>query len=119
MSIKLKDLTPSIAIHPGELLKDELESRGIKQKEFAEIIGIQVTQLNEIINRKRGLNAELALLIGKALKMDVSIWINAQNNYELDLAKINKKIQQRLQTIDQWLLIQQHIPEKFYKKSGY
>jgi HTH-type transcriptional regulator/antitoxin HigA len=119
MSIKLKNLTPSIAIHPGELLNDELASRGIKQKEFADLIGIQATQLNEIINRKRGLNAELALLIGKALKMDASIWINAQNNYELDLAKINKKFQQRLQTIDQWLLIQQHIPEKFYKKRGY
>jgi HTH-type transcriptional regulator/antitoxin HigA len=119
MSIKLKNLTPSISIHPGELLKDELESRGIKQKEFAELIGIQATQLNEIINRKRGINAELALLIGKALKMEAITWINLQNNYELDLAKINKKIQQRLQTIDQWLLIQQHIPEKFYKKSGY
>jgi HTH-type transcriptional regulator/antitoxin HigA len=119
MSIKLKNLTPSIAIHPGELLKDELESRGIKQKEFAELIGVQPTQLNEIINRKRGLNAELALLIGTALKMDAKIWINIQNNYELDLAKINKKIQKRLQTIDQWLLIQQHIPEKFYKKTGY
>lgn len=119
MSVKLKSLTPSLAIHPGELLKDELESRAIKQKEFAELIGIQPTQLNEIINKKRGINAELALLIGMALKMEPLIWINLQNNYELDLAKINKKVQQRLQTIGQWLLIQKHIPEKFYKKRGY
>lgn len=119
MSIKLENLTPFIAIHPGELLKDELESRGIKQKEFAELTGIQPTQLNEIINGKRGINAELALLISRALKMEATTWLNLQNNYELDLAKINKKFQQRLQTIDQWLLIQQHIPEKFYKKRGY
>lgn len=119
MSIKLSNLTPSIAIHPGELLKDELESRGIKQKEFSELIGVQATQLNEIINKKRGINAEMALLFGKALNMDAMIWINIQNNYELDLAKINEKIQKRLFAIEQWQQIQQSIPEKFLKKKGY
>ncbi|SEP18811.1 HigA family addiction module antitoxin [Niastella yeongjuensis] len=119
MSIKLSNLTPSIAIHPGELLKDELDSRGIKQKEFSELIGVQATQLNEIINGKRGINAEMALLFGKALNMDVSIWINLQNNYELDLARINEKVQKRLMAIEQWLQIQQRIPEKYLKKKGY
>ena len=35
MATNIKELTPSFAIHPGEILKDELEERGIKQKEFA------------------------------------------------------------------------------------
>jgi len=119
MSIKLEKLTPAIAIHPGEVLKDELESREIKQKDFAELIGVQATQLNEIINGKRGINADLALLIGKALKMDPKIWINLQSNYELDLAKINEKTQNRLQSIGQWQMIQSYIPEYFFRKQGY
>jgi len=119
MSIKLEKLTPAIAIHPGEILKDELETREIKQKDFAELIGVQPTQLNEIINGKRGINTDLALIIGKAFKMDPKIWINLQSNYELDLAKINEKTQSRLQSIGQWQMIQSYIPEYFFKKQGY
>ncbi|MBO9200613.1 MULTISPECIES: HigA family addiction module antitoxin [Niastella] len=88
MFIKLSSLTPAYAIHPGELLKDELEARGIKQKDFSELIGVQPSQLNEIINGKRGIDAEMALLFDKALNMDASIWMNLQKYYEDDLARI-------------------------------
>ena len=91
MATNIKITTPAIAIHPGEMLKDELQERGIAQKEFANLTGIQQTQLNEIIKGKRNLNEDIALLIGKALKMDAVLWFNMQRNYELDLAKINKK----------------------------
>ena len=33
------DLVPSSPIHPGEIVKDELEARGISQRKFASIIG--------------------------------------------------------------------------------
>jgi HTH-type transcriptional regulator/antitoxin HigA len=48
MAIKIEKLTPANVVHPGEILKDELEERQIKQKEFAELTGIQPSQLNEI-----------------------------------------------------------------------
>lgn len=41
--------TPSIAVHSGFVLKEELESRHITQRKFAEIIGVPNTQLNEIL----------------------------------------------------------------------
>ena len=37
-------------IHPGEMLKDELQARGISQRKFAGIIGMPYTAFNEIIN---------------------------------------------------------------------
>jgi HTH-type transcriptional regulator / antitoxin HigA len=117
-SINLNKLTPSIAVHPGEILKDELEAREIKQRDFAELIGIQPTQLNEIIKGKRGLNTELSLLIGRALKMDAEIWQNLQSKYELDLIKVNAKTQQRLAAIDQWNMIEPYVPVKYFKKQG-
>lgn len=41
MGIPLEKLTPSIAIHPGEILKDELKARNIKQKDFAGLTGMR------------------------------------------------------------------------------
>lgn len=116
MATNINQLTPAIAIHPGEMLKDELNARGIKQKEFALTTGIPQTQLNEIIKGKRRINADVALVIAKALQMDAVLWLNLQNNYELDLAKISEKNTTRLAAIDQWEMVKSYIPEKFYKK---
>jgi len=43
----------TIAIHPGEILKAELEERGIKQRIFAGDLGMAANQMNEIIKGKR------------------------------------------------------------------
>lgn len=113
--INKKEVTPAVATHPGEILKDELESRNISQSDFSKQIGLQKSQLNEIINGKRGINAELALLISESLKIDAEYWMNAQTQYELDLAKINKKHQQRIEAIAKWKMIEPYIPVPFYK----
>lgn len=105
-----------MAIHPGEMLKDELDTRGISQKDFALLTGIPHTQLNEIIKGKRGIYAETALLIGKALKMDAVLWTNMQMNYELDLAKLNEKNMSRVEAINIWQMIEHYIPISFFKK---
>ena len=34
----MDDLVPSFPVHPGEIVKDELEARGISQRKFASII---------------------------------------------------------------------------------
>lgn len=116
MPANIKKLTPAIAIHPGEMLQDELKDRNIAQKDFALLTGIPQTYLNEIIKGKRRINADIALLIGKALKMEATLWLNLQNNYELDVAKINEKNTVRLAAMDLWQMVKNYIPEKFYKK---
>ena len=85
--MKTKHITPAKAIHPGEILLDELEAREISEKEFAIKSGIQPDQLNEIIEGKRGITTEYADLIGKGLDMEPTIWQNLQTLYELDLVK--------------------------------
>lgn len=118
MATNIKQLVPAIAMHPGGILQDELDERGIKQKEFALLTGIPQTQLNEIIKGKRGINADIALIIAKALKMDAGLWLNLQCNYELDLAKINEKNAIRLTALNQWEMVKPYIPEKFFKKEA-
>jgi HTH-type transcriptional regulator/antitoxin HigA len=91
VGINIKDLVPARAVHPGELLRDVLKAKRYTQKYFAEITGIQPTQLNEVINEKRGISADMALKIGDALKMDAIFWAKIQMTYELDLARIKQK----------------------------
>ena len=54
------ELAPSMPIHPGEIIKDELQARGISQKRFAEIIEVSPTVLNEVLNGKRPVTTEYA-----------------------------------------------------------
>ena len=61
------NLEPHYLTHPGEVIKDELEFRGISQRRLAAEIGVPASQLNEVLNAKRPLSAEMALLIGQAL----------------------------------------------------
>jgi HTH-type transcriptional regulator/antitoxin HigA len=110
-----KKLIPAIAIHPGEMLKDELDAINLSQKEFATLIGLPATQLNEIIKGKRGIYADLALLIEKVLKIDASVWLNMQMNYELNVAKINEKNKTRIEAINLWQMIKNLVPTTFLK----
>ena len=108
---------PSFATHPGEILIDELNAAEISQVNFAKQIGFKnKSQLNEIIKGKRAINAELAILLEGILGIDANYWLNAQNNYDLDLARIKQKNQHRLEAIKQWGLIKNHIGAKFLRK---
>jgi HTH-type transcriptional regulator / antitoxin HigA len=118
MATNIKQLTPSKLFHPGEMLKDELDARGVTQKDFAQITGIPATQLNEIIKGKRGISADLAVIIGKALKMDAAIWTNMQMNYEMDLAKQSSKNAERIEAINVWQMLENYVPVKFFKKQS-
>ena len=64
------NLTPVYATHPGEIIKDELEFRGISQRKLAEDMGIRYTVLNEILNGHRPLTEKTALLFEAALGID-------------------------------------------------
>ena len=44
------NLIPFEPTHPGEVLKDEIEFRGISQKKLAKEMGVSYTVLNEILN---------------------------------------------------------------------
>ena len=54
-------------IHPGELLKEEIEYRGIRQAQLAKQMGVSATLLNDILNERRALTPTTALLFEAAL----------------------------------------------------
>ncbi len=67
------ELTSSMLIHPGEMIKDEIMARGITQKELARQMGVSYTVFNEILNGKRPVTTEYAMLLEAALGTDANI----------------------------------------------
>ena len=93
------NLEPFSLTHPGEVIKDELEYRGISQRRLAKEIGVPPSQLNELLNAKRALSAEMALLIEQALGLDAAPLLSLQMKYNLLSAKRNKSFLERLKDI--------------------
>lgn len=81
-------MTPFIATHPGEMIKDELKERGMTQKQLASETGINASVLSETINGKRSVSLNMALALEKALGIPADIWMNLQTQYDLDAATV-------------------------------
>ena len=94
--------------HPGDVVKEELEARGISQKEFASRTGISYTMLNEILNSKRPITSEIALVIEAALGINPELLINMQSRYNMVQARMKPAIESNLAHIRKvcasWLL---------------
>lgn len=93
------NLIPFEPSHPGEVLKDEIEFRGISQKKLAKEIGVSYTVLNEILNAKRSLNTEYAMLIGAVLDLDAESLLKMQTSYNLQMAKRDNSFMEKLNKV--------------------
>lgn len=96
------NLEPSNLIHPGEMIKDELDSRNMTQKKLAEMTGIAPSVLNEVINGKRSVTTEYALLFEAALGIDADIWIDLQSDYDKQKARNDKSFLKRLENVKKY-----------------
>lgn len=90
---------PFLPVHPGELLKDELEYRHLSQKAIAKQLGLSYTAFNEILNGKRSVSADFALLTEAALGIPAHILVSMQADYNLQVAKNDSKLKKRLDEI--------------------
>lgn len=93
------NLMPSSPIHPGEMIKDEIEYRGITQKALAAEIGVPASVLNEVLNGKRAVTTEYALLLEAALGIEADLWLRLQLEYNKQVAKSNQSFMDRLAKI--------------------
>jgi len=93
------NLTPFEPVHPGELLKEELEYRGISQRKLSARIGYCYSVFNEILNCKRPVSTELAILIEAALGIEADMLVRMQTSYDMQVARKDKKIIRRFDEI--------------------
>ena len=85
--------------HPGELVKEELDCRGIKQKDFAKKFGLSYSALNEILNAKRPISTEFALFLEAALDINADLLVRMQTDYDLQMARKNDTLLEKLNRI--------------------
>ena len=76
-----------LAIHPGEVLAEELEARLMTQRALAESIGRPEQVISEIVHGKKGVTAETALQLSVVFGTSAEFWMNLQTAYELTLAR--------------------------------
>ena len=75
MGIATNNLQSFRPYHPGELIKEELECRGIRQKDFAKRFGLSYSALNETLNAKRPITTEFALFLEAALGVNADLLV--------------------------------------------
>lgn len=75
--------------HPGEMLLHEfLKPMKLTQMELASRMGVPVQRINTLINGKRDMTAETAILLSRVLKTTPEFWMNLQGAYDLHEAKL-------------------------------
>jgi addiction module HigA family antidote len=69
---------------PGEMLLEEfLKPRRVTQVELASRMGVPIQRVNTIVNGKRGITAETAILLAEALDTTPEFWMGLQADYDL------------------------------------
>lgn len=85
--------------HPGEVLKDELEARGISQRELADTIGLTYSVVNEILNGRRSLTAKTALMFEAALDIPADALMYLQTKFSMQTTRNDKSVANVLKEI--------------------
>jgi addiction module HigA family antidote len=70
--------------HPGEILLQEfLAPMNLSQVALAEKLDVPIQRINTLVNGKRGITAETAILLGRELGTSPEFWMNLQTAWDL------------------------------------
>lgn len=77
------NLTSAFPTHPGEVLKEEIEYRGISQTKLAKQMGMSYKALNDILNCRRPLTASTSMMFEAALGVSAETLMRMQLRYNM------------------------------------
>jgi len=83
------------AIHPGEMLKDEMDERGISINALSRSLRVPPNRVSAIVNGRRGITADTAWRLARFFGTSPQMWMNCQTEYHLrsvDTAKITHEV---------------------------
>lgn len=90
-----------LPIPPGEILAEEIEVRGMTQRELAARLGRPAQVVNEIIRGKKAITPDTAIGLCQVLGIEASYWMNLESDYQMTLARERSKAE--LSDQEQWL----------------
>lgn len=98
------ETTPTLrlyrAVHPGEILRDELEARRMTQVDLAARMARPVQVVNDIVREKKGISAQTARDLEIVLGTPAYVWLNLQSSYELTRARLQDEQRIASETAD-------------------
>ena len=90
-TIRIDKQVPFMAVHPTEIIKDEIKERGMSQKELAERLGMKASNVSRMFREKGTITPALATKLEKALDINATFWLNVQEQYDKDVVAISEK----------------------------
>jgi len=82
-------------IHPGELLKDELEEIGVSANELSRALRVPMNRISAIVNGRRAITVDTAIRLARYFGTSPQYWMNLQIAYDLEVAR--QEIQPRIE----------------------
>ena len=74
-------------VHPGEVLREELNELGLSANALSKALGIPVNRVTMILNGQRGVSADTALRLARFFGTTPQLWLNLQKTWELRQAE--------------------------------
>nr|WP_293488747.1 HigA family addiction module antitoxin [Prevotella sp.] len=96
LKMQANDIISAFPTHPGEILKDEIKYRGISQRQLEDEMGIAYSALNKILNARRPVTEQTALLFEAALGVNAEPLLKMQMRYSLQSTKKDSSFMARL-----------------------
>ena len=75
-------------VHPGEVLREELNELGLSASALSKALGVPVNRVTMILNGQRGVSADTALRLARYFGTTPQLWLNLQKTWELRQAEI-------------------------------
>ena len=75
-------------VHPGEILREELDTLGMSANALAKALGVPVNRITMILNGQRGISADTALRLARYFGTTPQLWLNLQKTWELRRAEV-------------------------------
>ncbi|HKI14173.1 MAG TPA: HigA family addiction module antitoxin [Roseiarcus sp.] len=72
-----------LAIHPAEILVEELAELGVTPTELSRQINVPPNRVTQIIHGRRGITGAAALRLGHWLGTSAELWLNLQSAYDI------------------------------------
>ena len=77
-----------LPVHPGEVLLEEfIIPKKLSQVDLAKNLNVPVQRINTLINGKRDMTPETAILLARFLKTSPEFWMNLQTQRDLAIAQ--------------------------------
>jgi len=92
MSINFKNqFEPDYTVHPGEILEETLQARGIGKSELALRSGLTSKHISQIIHSKAPITPETAVRLERILDVKAVLWLKLDSDYRLFMQKQHEK----------------------------